>query len=144
MEKYHICFRDDAQLFYDVMLKGRSINNQEELEEFEESYFAMCLLIPEKTIRSIVGSCGIEFCRKPENIRGLSQFFMVDQKLMDIRLTTLYPTDEDALKNAVAMQFINRAKEKANSLLGTTPSNNDSKFENDGKSKDLKLGVNSQ
>ena len=120
MENFHVCFKDDIQFFYDVMLNGKQITNEEELKEFEASYFAMCLLIPENTIRSIVEKAGIGFSLKQTSISALSKLFMVDERLMKIRLTTLYPSDDYIIKNAISIKLQNDTVEKIENLLGTS------------------------
>jgi Zn-dependent peptidase ImmA (M78 family) len=60
-------------------------------ENREANLFAMCLLMPEKLVRSEVDkSGGIDLC-DDEPIRELAKKFGVSISLMTIRLAQLYP-----------------------------------------------------
>ena len=83
---YSVCFSDDIQLFYDVMLGGRKIKNEHEKKEIEASIYAMHLLIPDSSIYGFIGYYGLEECLKPKSLGILSRLFMVDERLMRIRL----------------------------------------------------------
>lgn len=81
---------DSMNLFYDVMLCDRNIKSKEEKEDVEASYFAMCLLLPEKAFMNIVNSFGgIDESYKEDNVRTLARIFRVEKKLIRVRLKDL-------------------------------------------------------
>ena len=71
---------DSINLFYDVMLCDRKIRTKEEKEEVEASYFAMCLLLPEKQFLKVINSFG-----------GINECYMffVEERLIRVRLKDL-------------------------------------------------------
>lgn len=77
-------------LFYDVMLCGRKVKTKKEQKDVDASYFAMCILIPEKKFKDIIKLLGgIEKCYNEENIDILSKIFKVEKRLLLVRLKTL-------------------------------------------------------
>ena len=81
-----VCQSDDINLFYDVMLNGRKIKDEHEKEEIEASIYAIHLLIPDASIHRFIRHFGMEKCLEPQTISLLSKLFMVDERLMLIRL----------------------------------------------------------
>ena len=64
---------DSINLFYDVILCDRKIKNESEKEDFEASYFAMCLLLPKEPFLDTVNYLGgIDECYKNNNIKDVT------------------------------------------------------------------------
>ena len=87
---------DSINLFYDVILCDKKIKNESEKEDFEASYFAMCLLLPKEPFLDTVNYLGgIDECYKNNNIILLSRLFNVEDKLIRVRLKELSGTLEN-------------------------------------------------
>ena len=86
---------DSLNLFYDVMLCNRKIKSKTEKEDFEASYFAMCLLLPRESFLNMVNYLGgFDECYKMDNITILSRVFNVEKRLVNVRLKDLSITLE--------------------------------------------------
>ena len=103
--------KKDIENFYNVMNGKKTILTKKEQEEFEASYFAMCLLIPKETFLNVVNCFGgLETVKNNPTIKaGLARLFFVEEKLINIRINDLIEQQKDknnckVLKNNISKQ----------------------------------------
>lgn len=85
--------RQDLMLenFYKVMRGEKEILTERDKIEFEASYFAMCILLPEESFVKVVDSLGgVEVVKSSyENKSFISRLFKVSYELVEIRINDL-------------------------------------------------------
>lgn len=79
------------ETFYKFMSGEKKILTEEEKLEFETSYFAMCILLPEESFLKIIDLLGeIEVMKSSyENKSFIAQKFKVSYDLVEIRINDL-------------------------------------------------------
>lgn len=91
-DKEHFNYSGDSRIFFEVLLGNKEIGSEEDLKEFQTSYFAMCILLPKKSFTSIVNRLGgLNECKNQSKIEFLSKIFMVDPILVIARIKSLEP-----------------------------------------------------
>lgn len=87
----------DIENFYDIMSGKKKIFTKKDVEEFEASYFAMCLLIPrEYFLKFVEVFGGLEKVKLNYNDKtALARLFNVEEKLIEIRIDDLLSQEKE-------------------------------------------------
>lgn len=110
----HILKQQNIEKFYKFMSGEKEIITNKDNEEFEASYFAMCLLLPEKTFLNVINVFGgLEKVKKDFTTKqAIARLFFVEPKLVSIRIDDLLSRqnenskkDGKVLKNTTKKQI---------------------------------------
>ena len=87
----HILKQQNIENFYKYMSGEKEIITNKDNEEFEASYFAMCLLLPKKAFLEVVNVFGgLEKVKKDFTTKqAIARLFFVEPKLVSIRIDDL-------------------------------------------------------
>jgi len=79
---------NDPHRFHDFMINEKKHMSKKQKEEWENCYFALCLLIPEKQLLEICDMFGgiYEARKSNEHISALSRLFLVEPIMITTRI----------------------------------------------------------